>query len=115
MKTQFTKGKWVLESKHPKVFPSIILKTKSKTLDISVHLFSEEMVRNNYKDATYDYHKKGSISLSEENIANALLISKAPEMFEMLRLILEEKGLSDRVHSNLIYNAKQLLKEATEL
>ena len=52
---------------------------------------------------------------NEETKANALLISKAPEMLEMLELILNEKGLEQIVHANLIHNAKQLIKEATEL
>ena len=51
----------------------------------------------------------------EEAKANALLISKAPEMLEILKLILETEGLSQKVHSNLIFNAKRIIKEATEL
>jgi len=50
-----------------------------------------------------------------KHVENALLISKAPELLEILKLILSEQGISDRVHSNLIYNAKRIIKEATEL
>ena len=46
---------------------------------------------------------------------NVKLIEKAPEMLEILKLILETEGLSQKVHSNLIFNAKRIIKEATEL
>jgi hypothetical protein len=47
----------------------------------------------------------------EETKANALLISKAPEMLEMLKKILNNSDVP-----NVIYDeAKQLIKEATEL
>jgi type II secretory pathway component GspD/PulD (secretin) len=46
-----------------------------------------------------------------EEHANALLISKAPEMLEMLKKILNNSDVP-----NVIYDeAKQLIKEATEL
>ena len=44
--------------------------------------------------------------------ANALLISKAPEMLEMLNLLLEGK---DSIPEWKKEKAKQLIKEATEL
>ena len=56
--------------------------------------------------------------LSDEELrANALLISKAPEMLEMLREFVERW---DFVNSQLFHNAeiekaRQLIKEATEL
>lgn len=47
--------------------------------------------------------------------ANALLISKAPEMLEMLQLVvndLEERG---RAYGDIYTMAKQLIKEATNI
>ena len=46
-----------------------------------------------------------------EEHANALLISKAPEMLEMLQLIDRKGGLGINIHREI----KQLIKEATEL
>ena len=50
---------------------------------------------------------------NEENRANALLISKAPEMLEMLNECLEmTKALqADKMHAKI----SKLIKEATEL
>ena len=49
--------------------------------------------------------------------ANALLISKAPEMLEMLeRLVMEfEIDNATEYQCNLMWEAKKLIKEATEL
>jgi len=46
---------------------------------------------------------------------DALLISKAPELFEILSLILEEEGLNQIVHSNIIHQAKRIIKESTSI
>lgn len=54
---------------------------------------------------------KGSHSLVEECKANALLISKAPEMLDMLEYFVENNMLSITGEEM----AKQLIKEATEL
>ena len=48
----------------------------------------------------------------EEAKANALLISKAPEMLEMLNDILEAQDSGETFHS---YKIEQLIKEATKL
>lgn len=48
----------------------------------------------------------------KEALYNALLISKAPEMLEMLKDILEANENGEIYHS---YKIDQLLKEATEL
>jgi hypothetical protein len=82
-----TKGNWELESENPTVFPSVVLQNETKFLSIAVHLNSIERVKNNYKDGTYDYSDKGSISLLEENMANAKLIASAPEMLEVLEAL----------------------------
>lgn len=45
----------------------------------------------------------------------ALKDSKAPEMFEMIQELLKELSYHGYNNSTTIYNAQQLLKEATEL
>ena len=47
--------------------------------------------------------------------ANALLISKAPEMLEMLGYILEYQGSGFVLNHDLSKEIEQLIKEATEL
>ena len=51
-------------------------------------------------------------SLSHNAIYDALLISKEPEMLEMLQDILDTQDNGDVYHS---YKIEQLIKEATEL
>ena len=46
---------------------------------------------------------------------NALLISKAPEMLEMLKKLVERLEENDLGRLNAVSQAKQLIKEATEL
>lgn len=48
---------------------------------------------------------------NEEDKADALLISKSPEMLEMLQYLNKKGGLGLDVHNKL----QQLIKEATEL
>ena len=47
----------------------------------------------------------------EETKANALLISKAPEMLEMLETVLNNSDVPNEIYDK----AKQLIKEATEI
>lgn len=69
----------------------------------------------------YDYEQESILSENGYIIAdifpigqeaNALLISKAPEMLEMLKLIVDECFID---HEPLELKIKQLIKEATEL
>lgn len=106
-----TKGKWELESENPTSFPYVLLKNDTRILSINVILSSRERIRNNYKDGTFDFSDKGSISLSEENIANAKLIASAPEMLEMLKDIVEQENVSQSAHDEIV----ELIKQATEL
>lgn len=104
METKFTKGKW------------------------SVGEFAQKVWADNRKgcvaSCSNEYHNdKYYIGFDLEEIhANALLISKAPEMFEMLESVLELQkefyGSGMNTHLALISKSKeieQLLKEATEL
>ena len=52
---------------------------------------------------------------TEETEANALLISKAPEMLEMIKLLIDRLEENDLKELSAVKRAKQLIKEATEL
>lgn len=58
---------------------------------------------------------KPGVSTSEEKKHNALLISKSPEMLEMLIELVKENTARGYGQSNDVLKAKQLIKEATEL
>lgn len=47
--------------------------------------------------------------------ANALLISKAPEMLDMLQIILQNQNSENRLSPEINDEIKQLIKQATEL
>lgn len=88
-----TKGKWVL-----KTFPEgqMSVRNESETRKICV-----PRVQNH-----------------EESLANLLLISKAPEMLEMLKWFTNE--FKDVYHQgteidDMVLQANQIIKEATEL
>jgi len=51
----------------------------------------------------------------QTNRANALLISKSPEMLEMLNKVLEENMTDYSCCMNVKNDIEQLIKEATEL
>ena len=57
----------------------------------------------------------GISNINEVTKANALLISKAPEMLEMISELLKELEFHGYRHSTTIYNAQNLIKEATEI
>lgn len=82
METKFTKGKWYINR------------------------------WGNVVSDTEDVAYMPSLTPKEEKEANALLISKAPEMFEML--VKAERTLRE-VYDCDTTELKQLLKEATEL
>jgi len=56
-----------------------------------------------------------SLNNQEINNANSLLISKSPELLDMLKKMLAMYTLTDKPSVRLITEAKQLIKEATEL
>lgn len=95
METKFTKGKWVVGQFAQKVWAD-------NRNGCIAYCSNENHNQNFYIE--FD---------SEEIKANALLISKAPEMFEMLQNMLNESD--DLVHSEIKKDIEQLLKEATEL
>ena len=87
-----TKGKWITEKFDMKgCEKSILILSKNSNKQIAEVNF--EYLRN------------------EDYVYNALLISKAPEMLEMLEIILQSEN-TPIVHRKKV---KQLIKEATEL
>ena len=87
-----TKGKWGVEE-NP-YYMDVRFGSTVRYGTISLHLYQENLT---------------DISKSDENKANAVLISKAPEMLEMLEL------LTTYYSADNIEKAKQLIKEATTL
>jgi len=99
METKFTKGKWEIRSYYSKLESTI--HTDKKRI-CEVKSFSINTYQGKY------FCADPSI---EERQANALLISKAPEMFEMLVNVLKENHCTPDLDKQI----EQLLKEATEL
>jgi len=81
METKFTKGKWYINR------------------------------CGNIVSDTEEVAYMPTLTPKEEKEANALLISKAPEMFEMLKLVIDE--MKNEGYPELLNSVKQLLKEAT--
>lgn len=93
MEFKGTKGKWIVREE------------KSSNGFINIDLPNKRFF------TFYGELKKINDPFTEETKANALLISKAPEMLEMLEIILQSEN-TPIVHRKKV---KQLIKEATEL
>ena len=102
-----TKGKWIADI---------------RTGCCAVYPESRENYTNgchNDDDRNIFYSSKGSNyngnhwDIPDEEKANAILISKAPEMLEMLKNILEQREYGREYVS--IENMKKLIKEATTI
>ena len=93
MEFKGTKGKWVAEK--------------------------SEVVRHASSASISPYWKQicSFVPSGQEAKANAQLISKAPEMLEMLEKVLDviAPEFPDDEQSNLIVSIKQLIKEATTI
>jgi hypothetical protein len=68
---------------------------------------------NNLTVANCSQGQDGENEIEEKH--NALLISKAPEMLEMLNKLVERLEENDLGRLNAVSQAKQLIKEATQL
>jgi len=101
MEFKGTKGRWVIKDYRQET----VLSLSKDRKDIII------AECGNVYDVTGNYHR----THEDEQNANALLISKAPEMLEMLQYILKEYkegGEFSSFDSQLIEN---LIKQATEL
>ena len=88
-----TKSKWLLNA-FPKEKMSVMNKSKTKKICVS------------------------KVENYEESLANLLLISKAPEMLEMLNEMYQEwceTGICENKLDSYMSQIKKLIKEATEL
>lgn len=93
-----TQGKWTIQQSFDKKYDQPILEINS--------LFSDNFC------TIWTGKNKGEI-IHEEAKANALLISKAPEMFEILKIICP---ILDRYNElEQLEKVQKLIKEATEL
>ena len=86
MEFKGTKGKWYRNTKS-----SIVSSVYSENEEKLIHISGKN---------------------SEEAKANALLISKAPEMLEMLKSILASEHLKGTIEESKV---KQLIKESTQI
>jgi len=95
MKFKGTKGKWNV----------LICDTNNETKEIAF------ITNENHDSLPTDLTIRSSYNVEAKEVqrANYLLISKAPEMLEMLIEVIETKADSD------YDKIKQLIKEATEL
>ena len=99
MEFKGTKGIWVIENLHnPKEG-----KYPASEIDISTE-YEENMCTVWFSDM-----------FDEQAKANALLISKAPEMFEMLLKLCFTAPNDTLQITELIYEAEKLIKEVNEL
>ena len=108
MEFKGTKGKWRViqgwdKEGNGKFFPSVVLFGEDEDGSLG---------RNRITiNVSHDQRK-------ESLMANALLISKAPEMLEMLQELIIQFDYNqdiDSIQANALLNAKKLIKEATEL
>jgi AAA15 family ATPase/GTPase len=96
-----TKGKWLL-THNGYYFDILILRTDKKNINASVFC-SESTEESGFQPKSID----------QETSSKALLISKAPEMLDMLeKVVLKLKGNG---FPSLQREIEQLIKEATEL
>ena len=102
MENQFkgTKGKWIIDHEESGYNKHHVLATPISRIDPSYPIITG--LCDIYGD-------------DEEAKANALLISKAPEMLEMLEKLVERLEENDLGKLHAVTKAKQLIKEATEI
>jgi hypothetical protein len=89
MEFKGTKGKWHFDKEKAKVF-----KDDGNTLCVCYHT---------------------NIINKKESEPNALLISKAPEMLEMLKELVKQNTYRGYGESEDVIEAKELIKEATQI
>ena len=71
------------------------------------------MLKTNYTDKTGTYTVYGNIPIAEENIANARLISAAPDLLEALELYITDCDIENLEYNDDTYLlAKQAIQKA---
>jgi hypothetical protein len=97
MEFKGTQGKWVVK-------PALGIKDNGKP----VFFYIEDQ---NQMSIAYTIQNKYNGVSEEQEIANALLISKAPEMLDMLQYLL----FFDLIPEDVVDNIEQLIKEAIQI
>ena len=90
-----------------------VVKDKTALINVGNIIYRPEIKLDDF-DSWEDYHDVTEI----ESIYNALLISKSPEMLEMLQWFVENfEGVfhEGTETDNKVKESKQLIKQATEL
>lgn len=104
MEFKGTKGKWVKAEKHTSKHSYITVQSENK---------------DNFKQILFEYRISADdctqSCCNKEQHANALLISKAPEMLEMLKRQNELIKFLKGTHYCQYSEAQELIKSATEL
>lgn len=118
MEFKGSKGKWYADIRSGccAVYPE-----NRKEESNGISRYDDRNIYYSNKDASYD-EDYCYWTMDKESQANALLISKAPEMLEMLQSIVilqtDNYGNATETHlalSDKIHEIKQLIKQATEL
>lgn len=109
MEFKGTKGKWEL---------GVDCNIMSEIVTERIKTHKDEIVKKEDGEIAQcwqDFHD-GTIIPRKECEANALLISKAPEMLEMLNRVLKLNNVAkEHISESFFTDIKQLIKEATEL
>jgi len=108
MEFKGTKGEWGIKTNDYYIDVSNVSEEEKKVFTCSIHLTKER-----------SFLKFEADSLCEENLANALIISKAPEMLELLQKISLSLQMFDPPTKEiaLVWSEEidTLIKSATEL
>ncbi len=104
MEFKGTKGKWIADIRTGccAVYPENRIQDTN-----GCHFDDERNIFYSNKNAKYNGN---NWEMCEESKANALLISKAPEMLEMLKVCMQTTD-----NSTIYKEIEQLIKEATEI
>ena len=102
MESKFTKGKWYVDNSNPFVIwhPTIIGEQIASLPNLIQLEGAEHGLLAKYS--------------KDEALANALLISKAPELLEMLEILANSNPIHDGFHEKKL-KAIELIKSATEI
>jgi spore coat protein CotF len=74
-----------------------------------------EVKKGQVLNGVYSSKEPICICYGENKVENALLISKSPEILEILKKLLQMYTQTEKPSTRLILEAKQLIKEATEI
>jgi hypothetical protein len=103
-----TKGKWVVYNYQGK---GGVIDILPKNEDIN----TSQQIAQVFNRVEVGISSNGLSKNSTQVEADALLISKAPELLKMLELLVDRMEENDLGNFSAVKRAKQLIKEATEI